>query len=182
MYSASFNLIQDGKGKKDPPIQCFPCNFEGYTLFQSKIIECELRAPLKKWFFWSNPYKIEVMITSFIEMLELPDVGHITTSTMQFSRTIKFCWWRNGHKLWRRNLYSKFLYFKKIYSSNFADIIIKTTFKDSKKVKRIRSYVWMLSIKVILMLTLWSYVSISVFLDITKVADFQWKNANVSWT
>ena len=36
---------------------------------------------------------------------------------------------------------SKFLYFKKIYSSNFADIIIKTTFKDSKKVKRIRSYV-----------------------------------------
>ena len=49
---------------------------------------------------------------------------------------------------------SKFLYFKKTYSSNFADIIIKTTFKDSKKVKRIRSYVLMLSIKVILMLTL----------------------------
>ena len=34
-------------------------------------------APLKNWLFWSNPYKIEVMITSLIEMLELPNLGHI---------------------------------------------------------------------------------------------------------
>ena len=33
-------------------------------------------------FFWSNPYKIEVMITSLIEMLELPNFGHMTISTM----------------------------------------------------------------------------------------------------
>ena len=26
--------------------------------------------PQKKWFFWSNPYKIDVMITSLIEILE----------------------------------------------------------------------------------------------------------------
>ena len=42
-----------------------------------------------------------------------------------------------------------------------------------KKVKRIRSYVLMLSIEVIFVLMLWSYVSISIFLDITKVADFR---------
>ena len=38
--------------------------------------------PQKYWFFWSNPYKIEVMITPFIEMLELPNFGHMTTSTI----------------------------------------------------------------------------------------------------
>ena len=36
----------------------------------------------KKWFFWSNPYKIEVIITSLIEVLELPNFGHMTTSTI----------------------------------------------------------------------------------------------------
>ena len=34
----------------------------------------------KKPFFWSNPYKIEVMITSLIEMLELPNFVLMTTS------------------------------------------------------------------------------------------------------
>ena len=38
--------------------------------------------PQKKRFFWSNPYKIEIMITSVIEMLELPNFGHMTTSTV----------------------------------------------------------------------------------------------------
>ena len=33
----------------------------------------------KKRFFWSNPHKIEVMITFLIEMLELPNFGHMTT-------------------------------------------------------------------------------------------------------
>ena len=34
----------------------------------------------KKWFFWSNFYKIKAMITSLIEILELPKFGHTTTS------------------------------------------------------------------------------------------------------
>ena len=37
--------------------------------------------PQKNWLFWSNLYKIEV-ITSLIEMLDLPNFGHMTTSTM----------------------------------------------------------------------------------------------------
>ena len=37
-------------------------------------------APQKKRFFWSNPYKMKVMITYLIQLLELPNFGHITTS------------------------------------------------------------------------------------------------------
>ena len=40
------------------------------------------RAPLKKWSFWSNPNKIKVMIASLIEMLELPNFDHMTTSAI----------------------------------------------------------------------------------------------------
>ena len=38
--------------------------------------------PQEKWFFLSNPYKIEVMITSPIEMLELPNYDHMTTYSL----------------------------------------------------------------------------------------------------
>ena len=34
--------------------------------------------PQKNWFLWSNPYKVEVMITSLIEILGLPNFGHMT--------------------------------------------------------------------------------------------------------
>ena len=40
--------------------------------------------PSKKLFFWSNPYKIEVMITSLVQTLELPNFGHMTTSIIEF--------------------------------------------------------------------------------------------------
>ena len=36
----------------------------------------------KKQFFWSNPYKIKVVIASLIHMLELPNFGHMNTSTI----------------------------------------------------------------------------------------------------
>ena len=46
-------------------------------------IQKEKKAPLKKkWFFWSKPYKIEVLITSLIEIPELPNFGHMVTSTI----------------------------------------------------------------------------------------------------
>ena len=49
------------------------------------MIELEPR-PLRKKSVFSgkNPYKIEVMITSLIEVLELPNFGHLTTFTMYF--------------------------------------------------------------------------------------------------
>ena len=38
-------------------------------------------APQKPSFFWSNPYKIDIMITSLIEILELPILAHMTLFT-----------------------------------------------------------------------------------------------------
>ena len=35
-------------------------------------------------FFSSNSYKIEVIIASLLEMPELPELGHMTRSTIQF--------------------------------------------------------------------------------------------------
>ena len=39
-----------------------------------------------------NPYKIEVMITSLVEMLELRNFGRMTTSTIQFESRDKILW------------------------------------------------------------------------------------------
>ena len=41
--------------------------------------------------FWSNSYKIEV-ITSLIEMLELPNFGHMITPKYNLRHVITFCW------------------------------------------------------------------------------------------
>ena len=42
-----------------------------------KLLNLNQDHPLKK-----TPYKIEFVITSLIEMLELPNFGHMTTSTI----------------------------------------------------------------------------------------------------
>ena len=34
-------------------------------------------------FFWSNPYEIKVVIVSLTEMLQLPNFGHMNTSTIK---------------------------------------------------------------------------------------------------
>ena len=38
--------------------------------------------PQEKWFFWSKLYKIELIIHSLIEMLELPDFAHMRKPTI----------------------------------------------------------------------------------------------------
>ena len=45
-----------------------------------KLLNLNQDHPSKKRFSWSNPYKIEVMITFPIEMLQLPNFGHMTAS------------------------------------------------------------------------------------------------------
>ena len=45
-----------------------------------KLLNLDQDQPSKKQFFWSNPYKIEVMITFLIEMLQLPNFSHMTAS------------------------------------------------------------------------------------------------------
>ena len=55
-------------------------NFKFVPSASPKLLNLNQDHPSKKRFFWSNPYKIEVMITFFIEMLQLPNFGHMTTS------------------------------------------------------------------------------------------------------
>ena len=100
-----FNPIQHrGRQKAPPPFQFFPFNFykrenqpprlsnfqfqpfyhtsvkfEVHNQCQFQIIELEPRLHLKK-ILQSNSYKIEFMITFLIEMLQLPNFGHKTTS------------------------------------------------------------------------------------------------------
>ena len=45
--------------------------------------------PQKKRFFWPNPYKLEVMITCLIEMLELQNFGQMITTTVWFESRYK---------------------------------------------------------------------------------------------
>ena len=35
-----------------------------------KLLNLNQDHPSKKWFFWSNPHKIEISITSVLEMLD----------------------------------------------------------------------------------------------------------------
>ena len=57
-------------------------NFKAMPSVSPKLFNLNQKPLSKNWFFWSNSYKIEVMITSLIEMLELPNFGHMTKSTM----------------------------------------------------------------------------------------------------
>ena len=102
----------------------------------------------KKCFFWSNPHKIEVVITSLMDVLKLPNLGHMTISKIQFESCEKILLVMS----WTEIMMSKPL-FQNIFMSRkpsrvaiFADIIkivnmfIKKIFKDSKKVERFRNY------------------------------------------
>ena len=55
-------------------------NFKFIPSVSPKLLNLNQDHPPKKRFFWSTPYKIEVMITFLIELLQLPNFGHMTTS------------------------------------------------------------------------------------------------------
>ena len=55
-------------------------NFKFVPCASPKLLNLNQNHPSKKPFFWSSPYKIEVMITSLIQMLALQNFGHMTTS------------------------------------------------------------------------------------------------------
>ena len=65
---------------------CHTCvKVQGLNLRMSQIIVLEPRTPLREsWFFLSNTYEIEAMITSLIKMLELANFSHLTTFTILF--------------------------------------------------------------------------------------------------
>ena len=57
-------------------------NFKFVPSASPNLLNFNQDHPSKKRFFWSNPYKIEDMITFLKEMLQLPNFGHMTTSIM----------------------------------------------------------------------------------------------------
>ena len=55
-------------------------NFKFVPSASPKLLNLNQDHLWKKRFFWPNPYKIEVVITSLIQILELPNFGRMTTS------------------------------------------------------------------------------------------------------
>ena len=88
-------------------------------------------------FLWSNPYKSEVMITSLVEMLELPNFGRMIISTLQFESCDKILLVTSWVEI-MTSYYSFQKPLRRPRVAGFADIIkiaitlIKATLKDSK--------------------------------------------------
>ena len=55
-----------------------------YILFKYILNLLNTSLPPQNFFSWSCCYKIVVVITSFIEMLELPNFDNRSTSTLKF--------------------------------------------------------------------------------------------------
>ena len=93
----NLNPIHDGGGSKRSPssfppvtstnVGISPQNFLTFSFYpfttllqyfkaipstSPKLLNLNQEHPSKNWFFWLNPYNIEVMITCLIEMLVLP--------------------------------------------------------------------------------------------------------------
>ena len=80
-----------GGGQKGPPTSFYPVtstnvgiSAQNFLTFSAnpKLLNLNQDHSSKKRFFWSSPYEIEVVIASLIVMLELPNFGHMTTSTI----------------------------------------------------------------------------------------------------
>ena len=55
-------------------------NFKFLPSASPKLLNLNQNHPSKKRFFWSNTYKIDVMITFLIEIPQLPNFGQMTAS------------------------------------------------------------------------------------------------------
>ena len=86
----SFSPVTSRNVRISPHLLTFSCNsfaslmlnFNTIPSASPKLLNLNQKHSSKKWFFWSNRYKMQVMITFFIGMLELPNFGHMTTSTI----------------------------------------------------------------------------------------------------
>ena len=73
---SSFKRIWLAEPRQNPPHHLPPPT----SFFP--LLNFNQEQPSKNKFLWSNPYKIDVMITSHIEMLDLQKFDHMTTSTI----------------------------------------------------------------------------------------------------
>ena len=56
-------------------------NYKAKPSASPKLLNLNQDNSFKKEFLWQSPYKIKVMVT-LIKVLQLPNFGHITTSTL----------------------------------------------------------------------------------------------------
>ena len=114
----TFNPIQDGR-RREVQKGSLPVSFSSFWLLvlilfpnSCNILEPCLvpvsnywtwtkTTPQKNRFFWSNPYKIWVMITSFIKMLSsyLAPISNFWTWTKTTPQKNRF-FWSNPYKIW----------------------------------------------------------------------------------
>ena len=64
------------------PFATLPQNTKAIPSATPKLLNLNQDHSPQKVVFWSNPYKIEVMITSLIEILELSNLSNMTTLTI----------------------------------------------------------------------------------------------------
>ena len=115
-----FGMGGGGGGAKRPPnYKFFPCNFYKRKTQPPKISDFQFQlichtgvkfqghTQWQSWFFWSNSYKIEVMITFLIEMLELTNFCHMTTYTVSFESRDKSLLVTSQSGIMIHNLYFK---------------------------------------------------------------------------
>ena len=68
--------------------------FQGHTSVNPKLLNSNQLTPQKIVLFWSNSYKMVVVIVPLIEMRELPNFGHINTSTESHGKILLVMSWK----------------------------------------------------------------------------------------
>ena len=118
--------------------------FQVRTKCQSQTIKLEPRSPVNKSGFWSNPHKIEVMITFLIEMLQtLVTLPHLWYNLNQGIKFFGDVIDRNYDVI---TFFQNTLILRRPGVAIFAGIIknvtmfIKIFTQDSRKTKRIINY------------------------------------------
>ena len=121
----------------------------------------------KKWFFWSNPYKMEVIILFSYKYLSYQTV--VTRPYLQYNliHVKNVFQWHHGQKLWHHNLYFKI--------SSFQEGL---EWQILLTLSKLQSY---LSKQPFMTLCIKKQF-LSVFPDITKTADSLWNIAHISRT
>ena len=89
-------------------------------------------------FFWSNPYKINCVRTSLIEMLQSWNFYHMTTSIIEFESCDKILLVTSSKQIMTSLLFLKFLsYFQETWSSQFCWHQQKRNYVDESNRKEV---------------------------------------------
>ena len=108
IYYKCFSLSLKRNHSKTFKSSSFKKNFFPVCMLLIQLASMKVFVPFDGWniFLFVPAYRFK-LITSLIEMLELPNFVHVTYQQCYLSHMIKFCWRGYGHKLRRHSLYFK---------------------------------------------------------------------------